>query len=129
MKNKFADYETSKILKELGFSEKCFGFYANEGKVHNICDNGWHGNKINRKETPIVSPLFQQVKHWLFVEKNIYFESKFNTKIQAFIVSAWQDGIKISEIESNIPTLAETDCIKSVVMEFSSQTAVGCYAK
>ncbi len=71
MKNKFADFETSRMMKALGYADKCFGFYANEGEVHNITDNAWHEHKSMKAEVPVVSPLWQDVEAWLWEKFNI----------------------------------------------------------
>lgn len=72
MNKQFCDYETAKKLKELGLKEKCFGFYANKGKVHNICDNNWHSHRKIGEKIPVTSPLWQQIEEWLWEEHKIY---------------------------------------------------------
>jgi hypothetical protein len=62
MEKQFVTYEIAKALKELGFNEKCFGYF-NEDKiiVFSIIDP-------NKRKEIIFVPLWQQVIDW-FLDK------------------------------------------------------------
>lgn len=72
MKDQFADYETSKMLKELGFDKPCFAYYDSRRilEIRDYPDRESRGNwKIELP--PCTAPLWQQVKEWLWIHKAI----------------------------------------------------------
>lgn len=82
MKNLFVTYEIAKQLKELGFNEKCFGFYNYQGElIINDCSISfleWFKLVEEAKDTKnikiIPAILYQQVIDWFREEKNIHIQ-------------------------------------------------------
>lgn len=75
MKKQFVTYKIALALKELGFDEKCFGWYDNEGRFFFPSNNTLHtrNSKVEgRSDNIITAPLWQQVIDWLREEYNIY---------------------------------------------------------
>lgn len=69
MKEPFADYETSEMLKELGFDEKVIGYHLN--KVDGVYITAYERVEQHRS---IKAPLWQQVEEWLWEKHKIYFK-------------------------------------------------------
>jgi len=63
MQKQFVTYEIAKSLKELGFDEKCLGYYRNPDEFF-ITENG-RGFNYNKASWAISAPLRQQVMDWL----------------------------------------------------------------
>ena len=66
MEKEFAPYKLALAMKELGFDEKCFSFYWNDGEFHKGISAAFNYNKLNE----ISAPLYQQAFRW-FREKYI----------------------------------------------------------
>ena len=64
MKNEFAPYDLALAMKELGFDEKCFGFYS---LIHDLMICNTSG--INEEVGECLAPLYQQAFRW-FREKH-----------------------------------------------------------
>ena len=79
MKEQFCDYETSKMLKELGFDEPCFGVYSVSGEfnypheVHQL-----YRPKNTQLGLYPTAPLFQQVKQWIYETHQAYIQLDFD---------------------------------------------------
>jgi len=80
MREQFVGYEISLALKELGFNEKCFGYYSDcELRGSNIWYRkigGFHVAKNNEitsdEHVIIIAPLYQQVLDWFMKEHNMF---------------------------------------------------------
>lgn len=118
MENQFADYETSKILKELEFNDECFGFYAyNPIYDEYILFNGIKTDKGNT--AALAAPLWQQIEEWLwnnkiFIEINRLVHEKF-----CFVVYMGDPIYHIysfnKKIESNSPIDYRIEAIKYAI--------------
>jgi len=100
----FADYETSKMLKELGFNEAgCFQYfdrYGNDLPCHQLASS--RVNNDFRNDDRIMNPLWQQVKQWLWEKHRIYFDvlqkgyfksrGFFSHASEAFVMSGYWDS-------------------------------------
>ena len=73
MEKQFADYETSRMLKELGFNEECFGYWTAGGSSVHIKENSYiNFERHSNSELHVpASPLWQQVEEWLFDKHKI----------------------------------------------------------
>lgn len=70
MKQQFADYETVKRLKELGFDKSCLAFYydAADGYFSKKFELGSMHKQFNGY---FLAPLWQQIEEWLFEEHSM----------------------------------------------------------
>lgn len=142
MKDQRADYKTSKMLKELGFDEECFGFFVkpfrNDDRIdflynytkqgilfkHNSDSETKNWNDPNCKCS---APLWQQVKQWLWEKHDIFIEvvdvstqdeSIHSDKMIGIIEFEYAVKIKEEYIEVNqtdSPITAEIEGIKKAV--------------
>lgn len=76
MENKeFADSETAKTLKELGFDEECFAFYNYRTYINPFRVDSDRMCKNSENQKGVFSfnacPLWQQVEQWLWEKKKI----------------------------------------------------------
>lgn len=60
MKDEFLPYEYAKMLKELGFQEKCFAVIDERGMVYR------DDKPANRAGEHTTAPLYQQAEQWLW---------------------------------------------------------------
>ena len=68
MEKEFVPYEQALALKELGFDEKCFGFYTEEYRklIKNFCKY-----PINLPTKPFLAPTFSQAFRWFREKYNL----------------------------------------------------------
>lgn len=76
MKDQFVDYETSRMLSELGFKEPCLQFYIkrhnNETEFALASELEWDIRDFSAWiDTNISAPLWQQIEAWL-CSRNIF---------------------------------------------------------
>ena len=67
MEKQFVTYEIALKLKELGFDEECFGYFAPLKKELTI----WHNPEVTNQGEFILAPLWQQAIDWLREEHRI----------------------------------------------------------
>jgi len=84
MKEQFADYETAKMLKELGMNEKCFACY-NSAKTFILFDEddcGYtHKNtELHSNNQFMTAPLWQQIEVWLWGMHFMWIEMEMRTE-------------------------------------------------
>lgn len=71
MKEQFTDYDTAKMLKELGFDERCMAFH-HEGTMYSFGDDKdnefvlTHKHSTCNSKKTICLPLWQQIEEWLW---------------------------------------------------------------
>lgn len=101
MKDNFADYETSKMLKELGFDEPCLGHYWTDHREVEVRLYREHegiqqsNSKIENNFPPtFTAPLWQEVEKWLWDKHKIV--------IQVTDISSRIDGYNEYEFETTI---------------------------
>lgn len=71
----FADSEYSKMLKKLGFDEKCIAKYY-EGRLE--IGGEWTNSLLSKlayRDSFIVAPLWTQIKQWLWEERRVWLDS------------------------------------------------------
>ena len=74
MKNEFIPYEEALVLKELGFDEKCVGYYQTfKGEIFDldtvsseVCE------RLCSKDTFTKAPLYQQAFRWFREKYNLW---------------------------------------------------------
>lgn len=73
MYKEFLNYKLALVLKELGFDELCFAFYATKKLVLGLDPmNGDSNSKLNKYDASFVSaPLKQQAFSWLYQKLDI----------------------------------------------------------
>lgn len=80
MENHFANFETSKMLKEIGFDEPCFAWFNYDGEfvmrqVFTETHGKYYGiEKQDCLEEHTLAPLWQQAEEWLWNNKKISIE-------------------------------------------------------
>ena len=57
MKNLFVKYEEAKVLKELGFEDKCMGWYSSDGS--------FYSGETTIHQGLLLAPLYTQAFKWL----------------------------------------------------------------
>lgn len=97
MKDQYADYETSKKLKELGFDELCHCFYEedetfkfNNGDEYtdgSTAKGNWLANNKTLSDDFYVAPTWQQVKQWLWEKHNIRIETPFSVVTHSYYIN------------------------------------------
>ena len=91
MKEQFVTYEIALKLKELGFDEKCFGYYSEQhDKTKLLC---LYQEEDYFDEIRLEAPLWQQVIDWLREKYNLYIsiEANFSKKRWYFVVgNLWE---------------------------------------
>ena len=78
MEKQFVTYEIALKLKELGFDEKCFGFWY-VSQINNSCIELRHGMcifkstsiELSKYPKNVLAPLWQQVIDWFREKQNI----------------------------------------------------------
>src|SRR3990167_9921599 len=68
MKNLFVDYETSKMLRELGFKENCLRWFHNE---YHEATSDYIFLQYEQDEHFCYAPIWQQAKEWLWEKHKI----------------------------------------------------------
>jgi len=118
------DFETSKLLKELGFDEECRDYYSADeddcGTMPNLEGVNWNQN-VNF----ISAPTWWQVKQWLWEKHKINIEitfAKSSSKMRDYRKFVWfiyVDGFWKNEFsdkqEFDSPVTAEIEGIKQAV--------------
>lgn len=117
MKEQFVPYETSKMLKELGFDEPCFGLYGIHGEFRYSHEAVQLYRPKNSDLTICTTaPLWQQVKQWLFDR-----QSKVRIDVARsqgeYFVGVFKEGLHLFSIDAqfNSPITAEIEGIKKAV--------------
>lgn len=122
IESQFADYETAKMLKELGYKidrEDIFGFYTKEiGKLV----------PLHKPITgDLTAPLWQQVVEWIWEKHGIYFvfedseEKPFGDSVFICIVKKENKEIFDIQQSSNCPIIAKIQGIKQAVKHLHSK--------
>ena len=94
MKEQFCTFDIALKLKELGFDEKCFGYFK-EGDItgnHELTYSVGIHNRVTQKfnSGTIAAPLWQQVVDWLLKDKKLLIVVKpFITKGQTLEFSSF----------------------------------------
>ena len=65
----FVPYEQALALKELGFDEKCFGYFGVENEL--MVSVSWNSDFNLQRRNFISAPLFQQAFRWFREKHNI----------------------------------------------------------
>ncbi len=122
MKEQFADYETSKMLKELGMEEVCFASIDSESIIHPLQIDDYQELLFEQEisaynDKPCVpSPLWQQVKQWLWDKHKIILEvdEVENGKIYCSVSKLNESYLFETEVSFS-PITAEIEGIKAAV--------------
>ena len=107
MEEQFVTYEIALKLKELGFNEKCFGYFGIQNEVKIEISYNSDLNLIRRDF--ISAPLWQQVIDWL-IEKHGIIIGYMNVNIHTNLEFMWCIST-VEEIELNLPNKSER-CFK-----------------
>lgn len=123
MKEQFVDFETAKMLKGLGFKEKCFAVIDSGGIVYR------DDKPINTPTEHVTAPLWQQVEDWLWHNQNIIIEvvdvsteaEDEEPGIEEFEVSVKQKKDFIQITQRDCPILAKNEGIRAAVKHLYDQ--------
>lgn len=131
MKEELADYETSKMLKELGFDEECFAFFKQDLLIEDSASNTSLNEFINETKSvnPSIlndnlcsAPSYHQVKKWLWEKHGItiydirdYVKNTFEfraTKNKLNLIDKQVQMLPLKMESFNSPITAEIEGIK-----------------
>ena len=139
MKNEFIPYEQSLALKELGFGEKCFGYYYHPAYskqtilIDSVLDpNHTYFNEFPEKgDFPIIgnynkqfisAPLYQQAFRWFREKYNLYISlNKYKSPDILIPILVYShiydenDNICITVGEFKTYEEAELECLKKLI--------------
>jgi hypothetical protein len=71
MEKEFIPYEQALALKELGFDEPCFGWYAHNGVYTGYSIKNSTINELNMIKNSCSTPLYQQAFRWFREKYNL----------------------------------------------------------
>jgi hypothetical protein len=102
MEKEFIPYEQALALKELGFDEKCLGFYYDEK------GNVFHNSLIL---SYLIAPLYQQAFRWLLtlVNKDEHFGNKWSISYNGDYYSLFSGGCNMGVFKT------ELECLKELI--------------
>ena len=104
----FLSYEYSLIMKELGFSDPCFGWYNKEKNLLIY----YLYNVDQMTDDMILAPQYKQFFKW--VEKKYDIISYFTFEHNSWVYNILgYDFVIISELQKNIE-IAELECLKKI---------------
>lgn len=124
MNKEFIPYEQALELKELGFDERCFGWFCPKTNKLNLYINSTYVG--NEKELIIEAPLYQQVFRW-FREKHkldshIKHLYKSTIKVGYYFNIDKENGIEYNSMEGTLDDgyfksyeEAELTCLKKLI--------------
>lgn len=124
MKEQFVDYETLKILKEIGFDENCIAYMQkiNGERTDGLITLGIidEATSADGQFPKIKIPLWQQVEQWLWEKHEMYIRAEVFFKGEKCIVGIFKIntliGIDLTiNIETNSPITAKIEGIKQAV--------------
>lgn len=92
----YCDYDTCVALKEIGFNEKCHGYYEPLKRYFNTTSikHSWCNSEVNDMGV-IICPTLYEAQKWMREEKGIIVGIINNFTIQAFdwYVSTWEEDL------------------------------------
>lgn len=128
MKEQFVDFETAKMLKELGFNEACEYMYdgfilIRSEKLPARYETNFNSELSKHRFAKYISaPLWQQVEQWLWEEHNIILEIDEVDNGRIFCSVSKLGENYLFETEANdSPITAKTEGIKAAVKHLHSQ--------
>jgi hypothetical protein len=132
-KGKIADYETSEMLKKLGFKEECREAYIDVQDKRFRDENGrlcsisfaitsygeypvMETGNFNKHADRVSAPLWWQVKCWLWKKHNVTLECSYEKELKAFVCGGWKNDNELttfktkskSPVESEIKAIQQT---------------------
>ena len=114
MEKEFINYTEALALKELGFDEPCFGWYAHNGVYTGYSIKNSTINELNMIKNSCSAPLYQQAFRW-------FREKKINSIVQEYAFKNYMfsidDGINrdVEVIGYNTYEEAELECLKKLI--------------
>ena len=109
------DYETAKRLKELGFKEVCYGFFAylETAKLWIVMDL----IKAKNEGYAISAPLWQQIEEWLWKEYQAYVKIDIDGKkyIASLVNDSGSWNFVLDNERMDSPYSAKMDGLKEAV--------------
>ena len=122
MKDQFADYKTSTMLKELGFNEICFSLVDENDGIYPLSIRDHANLKFQQdisfqgKSRCVPSPLWHQAKQALWTEFNLSLTVRMVGKKYTYeIFNIAKNSFVEYGVKYDSPIEAEIDGIKSAV--------------
>jgi hypothetical protein len=116
MEKEFNPYELALALKELGFNERCFGFWQyKNGKIKHITtEEGSYNNRFHKPNSDffwVSAPLYQQAFRWLLAlaNKDKNFTNKWSISYNEDYYSLFLGGCNMGVFEEEI------ECLKKLI--------------
>jgi hypothetical protein len=109
----FTDYDTACKLKELGFKEVCYGFFANSNEFNNPVLE----YKCKNEKHAVTAPLWQQVEEWLWKEHQAYVKIGIDRKkyIASLVNDSGSWNFVLNNERMDSPYSAKMDGLKEAV--------------
>ena len=120
----FVPYEQALALKELGFDEKCFGYFGVENEL--MVSVSWNSDFNLQRRNFISAPLFQQAFRWFREKHNIdawvqpFVSEKQNGKPflpdESYAYYIFEDGVYVADGVNFLDSEeAELECLKKLI--------------
>jgi len=119
----FVPYEQALALKELGFDEKCFGYFGVENEL--MVSVSWNSDFNLQRRNFISAPLFQQAFRWFREKYNIDawvqpFVSEKRGKPflpdESYAYYIFEDGVYVADGVNFLDSEeAELECLKKLI--------------
>lgn len=125
--SQFVDYETAKMLKELGFNELTISFYFNNGDdgfvEGYVPDSPVCNSKLyNPSQQDISRPLWQQAEEWLWEKHEIVIRVIYDSIIFHSIIGRKNFSvIDTLKIDFDSPITAKIEGIKQAIKYIHSK--------
>ncbi len=125
MKEQFCDYETSKMLKELGFDEPCLAQWniLKDEKFLSAFHEGNFRYYENSFKANLTAPLWQQAKAWIWDKHKIritVIESAISYKFSG-VAFTIRGKIIDEEYGEDSPITAEISGIRAAIIHLHKQ--------
>ena len=102
MEKRFVTYEIAKKLKDIGFDEKCIGYFNRKGELicgPNVSDEAFLFTNIGKVPKCCLTPLWQQAIEFLSEQYNILIYIDFTPK-ESYFYRETKLGYSLYHIDS-----------------------------
>jgi hypothetical protein len=114
MEKEFVPYELALRLKQLGFNESCFGWYADETHL-SIRPQYIQPNDPNNVYNWCLAPTFSQAFRWFREKYKLYLNIESQKNESGFWVYITNNTDYLLDIETKTYEEAELECVKKLI--------------